>query len=379
MSGYISSLDVVIPSFRMNPEYLLPMFAMDLPAGVKTTFILVKDQPGEVPEIIRNARGNFDLVILINEQNLGSAATRNRGMEAGDGDWILFLDDDIQVEKNLLTVYMDAALKCPEEIGFIGLIELSPPPTAFAKAIIASGAMDIFSIAKHKASFAWAATASFMVRRSAVKNIRYSTIIPKTGGGEDVDFCFKVRENNGYKNFRTLPEAKAWHPWWNEGKPDLYKPFRYGIGNSWLVQLNPKNTYRDFLNTPESILIILFFLLVVLITKPSWVPAVLSFLGMAIVIEFLANLLQVKKRQPGASIAVIWYSTLMRLAQESGVAWGKIKRGRFDQLGLRFHYDGAVNKSGFYKTNTYRIVKWVLYPLAAIIAYCVWFGSTFNV
>ncbi|WP_336514434.1 glycosyltransferase family 2 protein [Pollutibacter soli] len=368
MSDYISSIDVVIPSFRMNPEYILPMLAMDIPPQVKTTFILVKDQPGPVPDSIRYARGNFELVVLVNDRNLGSAATRNRGMEAGHGDWVLFLDDDIRVEKNLLSIYMDAALNQPEEIGFIGLIELPPAPTAFAAAQLASGAVDIFFISKHKTSFAWAATASFMVRRSAVKNIRYSTIIPKTGGGEDVDFCFKIRENNGFKNFKTLPEAKAWHPWWNDGKPDLYKPFRYGIGNSWLVQLNPKNTYRDFFNTPETILIILIALCLSIIIKPSWVPVILLFTAMSIIIEFLANLAQVQKRQPGASLAVILYTTLMRLAQETGVVWGKIKRGRFDQLGLRFHYDGAINKSGFYKTNTYRIVKWILYPLAMLAA-----------
>lgn len=364
MSGCISSLDVVIPSFRMDPEYILPILAMDIPGLVKTTFILVKDQPGEVPETIRNAKGDFDLIILVNEQNLGSAATRNRGIETGQGEWVLFLDDDIRVEKNLLTIYMDAALKQPDEIGFIGLIELSPPPTRFAHAILASGAMDIFSIAKHKTSFAWAATANLMIRRSAIALTRFSTAFPAAGGGEDVDFCYHIREKHGYKNFKTLPEAKAWHPWWSEGKPDLYKPFRYGIGNSWLVQLNPKNTYRDFFNTPETILIILVVLSASVIIKPAWVPIILLFTILAIIIEFLANLIQVQKRQPGASMAVICYTTLMRLAQETGVVWGKIKRGRFDQLGLRFHYDGAINKSGFYKTNTYRIVKWVLYPLA---------------
>ena len=186
---------------------------------------------------------------------MGAAETRNKGISAGTGDWILFLDDDVVVNKDLLEVYAEAIERYPLEIGFIGLINFPEPASVFTRAIKASGSMDIFSIALRKTSFAWGATANIIVKRNAIGDTKFSEIYPKSGGGEDVDFFLKIRQKNHYQNFRTLPGAVVLHPWWNNEKVDFKRPFRYGKGNSRLGDLNPEYTYYDFLNTPETLLI----------------------------------------------------------------------------------------------------------------------------
>ena len=361
------SIDVVIPSFRLEERYILPILRLPKPDAADIKFYLIVDNPAVQPSAaIKEMVDNEHVFLLINEQNIGAAETRNKGINVTHGDWILFLDDDISVKDDLLHVYAQAAIAHPGEIGFIGLVELPPPQTAFTKAISASGSMDIFTIARHKDAFAWGATANIMVRRSAVNDTRFSTAYPKSGGGEDLDFFLKVREMNGYKDYKTLPAAHVVHPWWKNEKADFRRPFRYGIGNSWLGELNPQYTYYDFLNTPETLLISFVTAVVLLVAGSSWAIPALLFAAGALVIELLASAIQTIKRYSTGSVLIILYVTILRLVYETGLLWGKISRLRFGRIGERFHDNGVINKVFFYRTNTYKIVKWILYPLLLV-------------
>lgn len=362
-----SSIDVVIPSFRLNEKYILPMLRLRKPANVNIKFYLVADNPSLVPSpAIQSMVNNGEVFLFVNPQNLGSGLTRNNGMHQGSGEWILFLDDDVVVPDNLLEIYAEAALRYPEEIGFIGLVHLPPPHTAFTRALTISGSLDIFSIAAKKPSFAWGATANMMIRRSAMGNVSFTGKIPKTGGGEEVDFFLKVRERNSYRNYKCLPEAAVQHPWWNNEQPNFKKPFYYGKGNSWLGDLNPRYAYYDFPNTPETLLLCALALVVLLLVKPAWVLPLLAFMAGVVMIELAASIVQALKRGARASAQEMLYIITLRLVYETGVLWGKLSRYRFWKIGERFHDDGIINKVYFYRSNTYKIVKWVLYPLLVL-------------
>jgi glycosyltransferase involved in cell wall biosynthesis len=358
------SIDVVIPSFRLDEKYILPVLQLKKPANADVRYYLVVDNPSIVPAAsISSLVDNRQVFLKVNPQNLGSGLTRNNGLEMGDGDWILFLDDDVVAAPQLLEVYTEAAIKYPEEIGFIGLVNLPPPRTSYTRALLVSGALDIFSIAAEKPSFAWGATANMMIKRSAIGNVRFTGEIPRTGGGEEVDFFMKIRAQNGYRNYKTLPEAAVEHPWWNNERPNLRKQFLYGKGNSYLPDLNPQHTYYDFLNTPETLLIAGIVTLVLLLAGSGWVAPMLVFIAGVLLIEILASGIQSVKRYATGNVMVIWYVMALRLAHETGVLWGKLLRLRFTKIGQRFHDNGVINKLYFYRTNTYKIVKWILYPL----------------
>lgn len=363
-----TSIDVVVPSYRFNEKLLTLILQLQHPDWVTVNFFIVVDQSGikpsqEMNELIKKTKTH----LIFNETNLGAAMSRNVGIRSGKGDWILLLDDDVIVSPLLLNTYADAVSAYPQETGFIGFIELPPPTTRFSKAIVASGAMDIFSIAKKKDFFAWGATANIMIRRSALGEVLFSPQFPKSGGGEDVDFFLRLRKRNNYRNLKTLPHAAVVHPWWNEEKPEYKKPFRYGLGNSWLGQLNKAHTYRDFLNTPETLLLLILAGIVIALFCPVYLITIPLIFAGVVIIEFIANIIQTHKRQPQSGLQVAFYVMLLRLSQETGVLWGKILRGRFDLIGQRFHDDGTIRKINFYRTNTYRIAKWILYAALAIL------------
>ena len=366
------SIDVVIPSFRLEENYIVPILQLARPADAEIRFYVVVDNPAIVPApAIKTLIDNEQVFLLINPENKGAAITRNTGLEAGHGDWVLFLDDDILVPDNLLQTYAHAALQQPDEAGFIGLINFPPAQTAFTKAIQVSGSMDIFGIAAKKASFAWGATANIMVKRSVIGDTRFSTAYPKSGGGEDVDFFLNVREKNAYKDFRSLPQAAVQHPWWNNDKVNFTRPYRYGKGNSWLGQLNPQYTYYDFFNTPETLFLALVAAVILVIVKPVWVMPVLLFMAGAVLIEIIASAVQALKRDRHSNVRIMFYVMALRVVHDTGVLRGKLSRFGFHRIGERFHDNGVRNKLYFYRSNTYKMIKWVLYPL---LVWLIWRG-----
>jgi GT2 family glycosyltransferase len=358
------SIDVIIPSFRLEEKYMVPILQLTKPHNSVIKFYIIVDNPMIQPaDSIQSLVDNEHVFLIINKENIGAAETRNTGISAGTGSWVLFLDDDVVVKKDLLEAYVDAIGQYPGEIGFIGLINFPEPASAFSRAIKASGSMDIFNIAMRKTSFVWGATANIMVKRDAIGDTKFSAVYPKSGGGEDVDFFLKIRKNNQYQNFKTVPGAVVQHPWWNNEKVDFKRPFRYGKGNSHLGDLNPEYTYYDFLNTPETLLISLIVAAILFFLKQSWSIPMLVFIAGVLVIEIFASSIQTIKRYHKVNLKVMMYVMALRFVHESGVLLGKISRVQLWRIGERFHDNGSRNKIYFYRSNTYKTVKWVLYPV----------------
>lgn len=148
------SIDVIIPSFRAEEKYLVPILSLSTPQNAEVKFYIIIDNPAIILfSSIQSKANNETIFIIVNDKNIGAAETRNKGMSAGSGDWILFLDDDVVVKNDLLQVYTNAITEYPDEVGFIGLINFPPAATPFTKAVQASGSMDIFKIAARKKSF----------------------------------------------------------------------------------------------------------------------------------------------------------------------------------------------------------------------------------
>ena len=122
------------------------------------------------------------------------------------------MDDDIYPEPDLLQVYA----KSIEEKGG----SLPETVSSFTKGIVASDILTFFDLAEHRDNMPWGVTANLLIRRDAIGNHRFKSIFPKSGGGEDIDFCLEIVNSFG-KNFSTEPNAVVHHPWWNNWKLEL--------------------------------------------------------------------------------------------------------------------------------------------------------------
>lgn len=261
---------------------------------------------------------------------------RNTGIEAGVGDYVLFLDDDIIPEPDLLGKYVKAVEKWPDSVGFIGTVDFPRPENSFERGVVASDILTFFGIAKSRKESTWGVTANLLVKRDAIGPIKFSKAFPVHGGGEDIDFCLRIVQRTG-KRFLTLPEAAVHHPWWGDGRRQYRRFGRWAYGDSQLPQLHPQYRYLNLPNMAESgfLGLLLFMILAPLHPRFAWDAAgslVLAVLSECVVESFRAI------RSGRGSIRTGVESALVRLSNEIGRLVGNIRRGHVSGICERFDY-----------------------------------------
>ena len=112
MNEDVIELDIVIPSFRADVDVLNSIRNLSIPENMIRKIIVVLDDPQHpLPRELEEWSTFDDLSIIRNEVNLGASGARNRGIDAALSDWVLFLDDDIYPESNLLHIYANSIEK----------------------------------------------------------------------------------------------------------------------------------------------------------------------------------------------------------------------------------------------------------------------------
>jgi glycosyltransferase involved in cell wall biosynthesis len=331
------TIDVVIPSYRLNEKFLLPILELDIPDDCSLNFILIADNPSiKIPESLNPYIDRGVLSIFTNETNLGAHTSRNVGINKSKSEWILFLDDDIVPDNNLIFAYVEAIQKVGEDVpGFVGLTEYPAPQTTFTKGVLSSDILTFFTLSRYYDEMAWGVTANILIKREAIKDIRFSASFPKKGGGEDIDFCLNII--SGYsRRFVCLPSAKVTHPWW-ESKESAYKRFfRWAYGDSLLPNKHSKHRYYNLPNVIEFTFIALLFGIAgyAMNLHIPFLPIVCGI----VVGEFFGEWLKLGILKKEYSVSRSFVSMTIRASNDMGRLVGNISRKRINGLFERFDY-----------------------------------------
>ncbi|KAI3621132.1 glycosyltransferase family 2 protein [Moniliophthora roreri] len=362
------TIDVVIPCYRVLVPILETILNLKSSPSCEVMFIVIIDNPSS-PDIA-TLKGMFehrpDIRIRVNEVNMGASESRNRGVRESAADWVHFLDDDIQPRPDLLFEAEKVIRKHPDAAGFVGNALFPVANTVFTMAVHLAGVTYFWDIAnKIDTDLPWGVTANLITRRLK-DGIEYDRIFPKTGGGEDIDYCRKKR---GYslqhrrEAFFAAPEVVVTHPWWNEGKRSYWRFYMWSVGDGALIKLYPEHSYRD--HTPNSAELIL---LCILGAAGAIVTRHLSpiFFVKALAATVLANVIhdcyRHLWRNPDriqnmkSTIMGIWWviavieSSFIRMFSEIGRLRGLLGRREWMQTGKRFDWfagrwgDGPMNE-----------------------------------
>jgi len=350
------TIDIIIPSFRLEEDYLLPLIQLPKPDNwIFNYFIIVDNSSVTVPASIQELAQLGIIKLYINNENLGASASRNKGIDAGTGEWILFLDDDVVADKDLLVVYTRSIEENPNEIGFIGLTDFPTPINDFTRAIQA-GELTFFKIAEVEDYFKWGVTANMMYRRSSMQELRFSHIFPKNGGGEDVNLPLLISQRHK-KEFKCVKEARVVHPWWNNGKAHFDRFQRYGIGVGYLMPLHKELIWRDFPNTIESFIILI-------ITIPFfiffgywsiWITLLLAIPAFEYLVVYL------KARSKGVkSLRTAYYMALLKNSFDFGILKAILKENQLQFFMKRINIGSS-------KTQDYRLNRWKIIKVSLFI------------
>ncbi len=215
-------IDVVIPTYRVNVQALRKILSIEQPATVSTLFIIVIDHPSatETADEVKKFESEYTGRVRVRcmPKNMGASAARNRGIEESAADWILFLDDDVEPEVDILHHYAHSIkTHGSRTCGFVGLTSFPRSDSAkIANAAYLSHILYFWSISERfpEQAVGWGVTANLLMRRT---DVRFCTDFPKTGGGEDVAFCLDCQERCSLPLW-SAANTRATHPWWDNGR-----------------------------------------------------------------------------------------------------------------------------------------------------------------
>ncbi|CDO74187.1 Glycosyltransferase Family 2 protein [Trametes cinnabarina] len=256
------TLDVIIPCYRVDMQYIDAFLRLRQSSTIEVMFIIIVDDPlsPRVKDLMQKHGHRPDVRIRINKQNLGASASRNRGLQESAAEWVHFLDDDVTPDEDLLVEAEKAIRAHPKAAGFVGGAQFPSADKVFTTAIHLAGVTYFWNIAeKIEFDVPWGVTANLIARRNVLDNVQFDLQFPKTGGGEDIDFCRKKREfsiAHGGEPFWAAPTVRVTHPWWYCGRRSYWRFYMWSKGDGGLVKLYPKHCYRDaFPNGAECLLL----------------------------------------------------------------------------------------------------------------------------
>ncbi|KAI0722039.1 NAD-dependent epimerase/dehydratase [Cerioporus squamosus] len=255
------TLDVIVPCYRVDMRYIDAFLSLQPSSTCTVMFIIIVDNPHSprIHDLLEKYGRRPDVRIRINAQNLGASASRNRGLQESAAEWVHFLDDDVAPQPNLLVQAEKAIRARPDAAGFVGNAYFPSADTVFTAAVHLAGVTFFWDIAeKISEDVPWGVTANLIARRNVLDGVVFNLQFPKTGGGEDIDYCRRKRDFSvakGRKPFYGAPNVKVTHPWWNGGRRSYWRFYLWSKGDGGLIKLYPVHSYRDITpNTAESLL-----------------------------------------------------------------------------------------------------------------------------
>lgn len=343
------TVDIIVPCYRVMMGYLDNFLSLKASPSCSVMFIIIIDNR-----------------IRVNKTNSGASASRNRGLAESAAEWVLFLDDDVTPARNLLLELEKSIETSPMAAGFVGNAKFPTATTTFTTALHLAGVTYFWDIATKLPEckdVPWGVTANIAARRDINDGVLYDLGFPKTGGGEDIDFCRRKREyvkSRGGDGFVAAPHVTVTHPYWNNGSRSYWRFYGWSKGDGALVKRYPALVYRDVPNSAE----LLFFSVVASVaTAVTAMPSSLRWLGPKFFAAvFVANILHdayrhlwrdaertaaIQSTVTGSRwLAAVVESSLIRMFSEWGRVVGLLERGEFGLLFHRFEWFAGVHGDG---------------------------------
>ena len=356
--NYFFSIDIIIPSYRVNEDLIKTVVSLSRPEGYDINIYLVIDNPSAtIPDSIIALANAKQISLLLNDNNRGVSESRNRGINASAGKWLLFLDDDITPEDDLLLKYAEKIQENPEAPGFAGCTMLPPPYNTTTCALDASGITQSFTFPCYQEQLIWAPTANLMLNRETLPEKLFDGEL--TASGEDIDLCVRISLLNKSRSI-SVPEAKVFHPWWNNGDMPTKKIFLYGVGGYQIARKIPMRqfTYVDFLNTTESMLTLLVLLPVFLTLSLGSIWMIL--VTIVLFSELVTNYVQLTVTRNSYSLVTAFKLAWIKNVREFGFLYESLRRR--EMFGFARRLDTSFNKPhpGWFRLNRWKILKMLI-------------------
>ena len=207
----LPNISLIVPTYdepHRLVETLGSLARQDYPAA-KTQIVVVDDASRNfAADPVRRAGGDANLVLIRNETNQGRARSRNRGIQAADGELLIFLDSDMTVGTNFLDAHAHAHATLPDRVA-IGNIRFGDaiPENCLTRYIASRGVHRLRP--GEEVPFKCFVTGNSSIDRNQLLQVGLFDEDFRRYGGEDLELGYRLHRNG--IAFQYVPQALSLH------------------------------------------------------------------------------------------------------------------------------------------------------------------------
>ncbi|MGZ8162847.1 MAG: glycosyltransferase family 2 protein [Methylobacter sp.] len=270
---------VIIPTYNGKNKIINAIRGLEKQTLVPDEVIIVIDGSTDgTAEMLRSEKICLPKYKIIEQQNLGRAAVRNRGVAESTGDLLIFLDDDMTVPEHWLQAhYMHHEMR-PNSL-MSGRLE-SPPIQEYNDFIIYKAWLNNKwnngikpSANKWPLNYAYITSGNFSIEKNTFYQI--GKFDDRLTDLEDYDFALRAKQMS--YDIYVDNDAYAWHN--DTGSPCCLKYIKrlreYLLAQEKLISLKPeiyldKNTNIRLVNIPNKFKKVVYFIF----AKLFWINSI---------------------------------------------------------------------------------------------------------
>jgi glycosyltransferase involved in cell wall biosynthesis len=222
--------------------------------------VIDNDSTDDTQKVVSQKSRVYPQLKTFSQSKRGAAATRNVGIRAAAGDIILFIDDDIQAEPNLIETHWQYHQKHSNSSIIGGLITpWSDSTDAFLRYLRDRGIFNPYSIACGPMDFSYYHTGNVSTARSVLLDVGGFNEQFAVYGMEDIELGYRL-ERRGSRMVHG-PDAKAVHEYFPTYPQFIRRCEQAGYSLGKLIELHPELRERFIENGKRTHLLKRFHIL----------------------------------------------------------------------------------------------------------------------
>jgi GT2 family glycosyltransferase len=196
---------------------------------------------GNVDRLIRNFREqdfkNIEIILSIGENPNGHARNVGYAMASPGSKYILFFDDDVEMDDSRMVSKFIEALRDHKDFGLVGALIKRPmsQDTVFIRWIEREGGRHVVADITEYTESNMVCHAGLGIRREVWEEVGgESSTIPT---GTDTDLRIRIR-SAGYKVI-LIPDTKVYHPFPESAKEMWVRTWEHGLKHHLFRKIHP--------------------------------------------------------------------------------------------------------------------------------------------